>query len=211
MRVIIIVISWVFMMSSSMAQNSIGSNNSITDFSWNNVTSILTEMNAQHQLVTDSTGGKYLSISGARVPIYAQQWACNDDSVCRGLVFYAVLDQPKLSLSRVNDLNSQYHFLKAHLLEDGKLLLSRYLTADHGIARGNVKVNLEVFASMAGNVSDSTIQVSFDDEAHEIVRDKASNFSTTDPDGLQFEFGHIEMSGAALLGGVEAPSVSEEE
>ncbi len=49
----------------------------------------------------------------------------------------------------IGGFNQRYSFAKAFLAADGRPALQRYLTADYGFIRGDLAVNLLVFASQA--------------------------------------------------------------
>jgi putative sensory transduction regulator len=49
--------------------------------------------------------------------------------------------------SAINGFNQRYAFARAYLTADGRPALQRYLTADYGIIRGNLAINLLVFAN----------------------------------------------------------------
>jgi hypothetical protein len=49
----------------------------------------------------------------------------------------------------IEQFNRRYAFSKAFVASDGRPALQRYLTADYGFIRGNLAVNLLVFASQA--------------------------------------------------------------
>jgi len=51
--------------------------------------------------------------------------------------------------ANIQGFNQRYAFSRAYLTQDGKPALQRYLTADYGIVRGNLAVNLLVFANQA--------------------------------------------------------------
>ena len=54
--------------------------------------------------------------------------------------------QTNLAIER---FNQRYSFAKAFVAPDGRPALQRYLTADYGFIRGNLAVNLLVFADQA--------------------------------------------------------------
>lgn len=56
---------------------------------------------------------------------------------------------PAKTAQSIDDFNRRYSFAKAFVAVDGRPALQRYLTADYGFVRGNLAVNLLVFASQA--------------------------------------------------------------
>jgi len=56
---------------------------------------------------------------------------------------------PERTAQAIEGFNQRYSFAKAFLTADGRPALQRYLTADYGFVRGNLAVNLLVFANQA--------------------------------------------------------------
>ena len=56
---------------------------------------------------------------------------------------------PEQTAKAVDAFNQRFSFAKAFVAPDGRPALQRYLTADYGFVRGNLAVNLLVFASQA--------------------------------------------------------------
>lgn len=56
---------------------------------------------------------------------------------------------PERVTKAIESFNQRYSFAKAFLLADGRPSLQRYLTADYGFVRGNLAVNLLVFANQS--------------------------------------------------------------
>ena len=56
---------------------------------------------------------------------------------------------PERTAKAIESFNQRYSFGKAFLAPDGRPTLQRYLTADYGFIRGNLAVNLLVFANQA--------------------------------------------------------------
>ena len=56
---------------------------------------------------------------------------------------------PGRTAEAIAAFNQRYSFAKAYVVSDGRPALQRYLTADFGFIRGNLAVNLLVFASQA--------------------------------------------------------------
>jgi hypothetical protein len=65
--------------------------------------------------------------------------------------FWTRLDKvpPEKTTQAIEQFNQRYAFAKAYLTPDGRPSLQRYLTADYGYVRGNLAVNLIVFADQA--------------------------------------------------------------
>ena len=56
---------------------------------------------------------------------------------------------PEQTARAIEGFNQRYSFAKAFVATDGRPALQRYLTADYGFVRGNLAVNLLVFANQA--------------------------------------------------------------
>jgi hypothetical protein len=56
---------------------------------------------------------------------------------------------PGQTAKAIDDFNERFAFAKAYIAPDGRPALQRYLTADYGVVRGNLAVNLLVFAQQA--------------------------------------------------------------
>ena len=81
--------------------------------------------------------------------------SCNADaSACKALSIQSYWTRianapPERTAKAIEQFNQRYSFAKAFLAEDGRPALQRYLTADYGYVRGNLAVNLLVFANQA--------------------------------------------------------------
>jgi hypothetical protein len=74
--------------------------------------------------------------------------------VCKALSIQAVWNLPEgvaaeRAAPAIQQFNHRYAFSKAFQTGDGRPALQRYLTADFGFVRGNLAVNLLVFANQA--------------------------------------------------------------
>jgi|GEM_PF-1619552 len=73
-------------------------------------------------------------------------------AVCKAVSIQAVWNRPANAPAgrleaAIQSFNQRYAFARAFLTADGKPALQRYLTADYGIIRGNLAVNLLVFSN----------------------------------------------------------------
>lgn len=81
--------------------------------------------------------------------------ACEQNgAVCKALTMQStwtkITNAPAdKTVKAIDGFNQRYSFVKASVLPDGRPLLQRYLTADYGFVRGNLAVNLLVFANQA--------------------------------------------------------------
>lgn len=75
-------------------------------------------------------------------------------AACKALSIQAVWSRPATIppdrlAAGIQGFNQRYAFARASLTPDGRAALQRYLTADYGFVRGNLAVNLLVFATQA--------------------------------------------------------------
>ena len=75
-------------------------------------------------------------------------------AVCKAISIQAVWTRPaNVAADRlaenIQQFNRRYAFSRAFLTADGRPALQRYLTADYGFVRGNLAVNLLVFANQS--------------------------------------------------------------
>lgn len=80
--------------------------------------------------------------------------SCNAAGACKALGIQSTWAKPAAAAAdrtaqAVAAFNGRYSFAKASVLADGRPALQRYLTGDYGFIRGNLAVNLLVFASQA--------------------------------------------------------------
>jgi hypothetical protein len=73
-------------------------------------------------------------------------------AACKAISIQALWNRPAGAAAArlpaaIQAFNQRYAFSRAYLTADGRPALQRYLTADYGIIRGNLAVNLLVFAS----------------------------------------------------------------
>ena len=75
-------------------------------------------------------------------------------AACRAISIQAIWSRqaglsPERLAANIQAFNQRYGFARASLTADGRAALQRYLTADYGFIRGNLAVNLLVFATQA--------------------------------------------------------------
>lgn len=129
-----------------------------------NVETVLSAIGARHQrrgsarepvlLVTFANNRKaVLSLGG-----------CNADaSACKSLSMQANWTRianatPAQTAVAIQRFNQRYSFGKAFMMEDGRPGMQRYLTADYGFVRGNLAVNLLVFANQVNRFATEVLQ-----------------------------------------------------
>jgi hypothetical protein len=84
--------------------------------------------------------------------------SCNAAGSCKALGIQSVWPKltnatPERTAQAVASFNQRYSFAKAFMLPDGRPALQRYLTADYGFIRGDLAVNLLVFANQGERFS----------------------------------------------------------
>jgi hypothetical protein len=86
-----------------------------------------------------------------------------DGSACRALGIQsswnapAGVAQPRLA-SAIEAFNQRYSFSKAYMSAAGRPAVQRYLTADYGFIRGDLAVNLLVFAQQADRFANEVLR-----------------------------------------------------
>ena len=80
--------------------------------------------------------------------------SCDAAGACKALSIQSFWTRianspPEKTAQAIASFNQRYSFGKAFVAADGRPALQRYLTADYGFIRGNLAVNLLVFANQA--------------------------------------------------------------
>lgn len=80
--------------------------------------------------------------------------SCGPAGACKALSIQSFWTRianspPEKTAQAISSFNQRFSFAKAFLAADGRPALQRYLTADYGFVRGNLAVNLLVFASQS--------------------------------------------------------------
>lgn len=119
-------------------------------FSYETVEPVLTQIGArfERQISGDRPALTVTFANGRRGAILFG--ACQG-SGCKAISIQAVWNRPAdLTPERLgaalHAFNQRYAFARAFVTADGRPTLQRYLTADYGFIRGNLAVNLLVFA-----------------------------------------------------------------
>jgi hypothetical protein len=124
-------------------------------FNYATVESVLNAIGARHQ--RSGTQARPVIIAtfpnGRRAAL--EMISCErEGAACRALSIQSTWDRPaNVPVERlaqgIQQFNQRYAFSKAYLTQDGRPALQRYLTADYGVIRGDLAVNLLVFANQA--------------------------------------------------------------
>ena len=77
--------------------------------------------------------------SGTRFAVVGK--ACQEDQRCLGLMMHLIIDDAG-TVEFANEVNSRWAAIKATALDNGNLMLSRYLILDHGQTLRNLEVSL---------------------------------------------------------------------
>ncbi len=121
-----------------------------SDFSLETLSGILTEMGFQYAQQSTPNNTTMLRVTGpSGLIFFIEPRACNSGR-CVGLSMNALYQRSNpYAYEEINAYNDRYVFMKSMRLNDGSALLSRYVTADFGIPRGNIAINITVFNNLA--------------------------------------------------------------
>ena len=80
--------------------------------------------------------------------------SCDQAGACKAMSIQSFWTRianspPEKTAQAIASFNQRFSFAKAFVAADGRPALQRYLTADYGFVRGDLAVNLLVFASQA--------------------------------------------------------------
>jgi hypothetical protein len=84
-------------------------------------------------------------------------------AACKAISIQALWNRPAGAAAArlpaaIQAFNQRYAFARAYLTADGRPALQRYLTADYGFIRGNLAVNLLVFANQSDRFAAEVIR-----------------------------------------------------
>lgn len=125
--------------------------------------------------VLDSIGARYQRGGTAARPMLTVTFPNNrraalifgncerQGAVCKALSIQSVWSRPaNASAARVTEamqrFNQRYAFSRGVITADGRIGVHRYLTADYGFVRGNLAVNLLVFAEQADRFANEVVR-----------------------------------------------------
>jgi len=123
-------------------------------FSYATIEPVLTAIGARSQRSgTASSPELLVSFSNNRKAVLVMS-ACDAGGACKALSIQSYWTPirnapPERTAREIARFNQRYAFTKAYIAPDGRPALLRYLTADYGVVRGNLAVNLQVFARQA--------------------------------------------------------------
>jgi hypothetical protein len=122
----------------------------LPSFSYATVEPVLTQIGARFERVSEA-GRPALTVTFANGRRAAILFGSCLEAACRAISIQAVWNAPPGSAAQqlagaIAGFNQRYAFSRAFVAADGRPSLQRYLTADYGFIRGNLAVNLIVFA-----------------------------------------------------------------
>lgn len=133
-----------------------------TGFSLETVEPVLAAIGARYQRAGSADRPQLLVFfpNGRRATLVMS--SCGADA-CKALSIQAYWTPlagaaPGETARAIERFNRRYAFAKAFVAEDGRPALHRYLTADYGFVRGNLAVNLLVFAEQADRFAQEVLQ-----------------------------------------------------
>ena len=125
-------------------------------FTLANVGSVLTAVGARYQRSgTDPAKPALLAVFPNGRKVLLSLASCDSaGGACKGLTIQSFWTKsatvpPERTADATARFNQRFAFAKALVLPDGRPSLERYLIADYGFVRGNLSVNLLVFADLA--------------------------------------------------------------
>ncbi|HWH22658.1 MAG TPA: YbjN domain-containing protein [Allosphingosinicella sp.] len=139
-------------------------NQVLPGFGLANVESVLGAIGARYQRSGTAAKPSLLVTFPNRRKAVLTFGACNADrSACKSLNMQSnwmriANSTPERTAAAVQRFNQRYSFGKAYVSADGRPGMQRYLTADYGYIRGNLAVNLLVFANQVDRFARDVLQ-----------------------------------------------------
>lgn len=125
-------------------------------FNYATVEVVLNSIGARYQRASTDRGKPSLIVvfPNGRRALLAMSSCDAEGAACKALSIQSDWSRitkapPERTSQAIAGFNQRYSFAKAFLTADGRPALQRYLTADYGFVRGNLAVNLLVFANQA--------------------------------------------------------------
>ena len=133
---------------------------------FNNATveEVLNAIGARHQRA--GTPGRPLiavAFANNRRAVISLLSCTGDGSACRALGIQSSWNAPPGATrpridAAIEQFNRRYSFAKAFVAANGRPTLQRYLTGDYGFIRGDLAVNLQVFANQADRFANEVVR-----------------------------------------------------
>jgi hypothetical protein len=134
-------------------------------FNYATVETVLNAVRARHQRSGTSPARPLIvaTFPNNRRAVISLLSCTADGGSCKALGIQASWNSPagvpRARLAEaVERFNQRYSFAKAYLTPQGRPALQRYLTADYGFVRGNLAVNLLVFADQAERFANEVLR-----------------------------------------------------
>jgi hypothetical protein len=137
----------------------------VAAFNYGSLEAILASVGAKYQRTASNPTRPELAVTFAnnrRAAIILL--SCNaNGAACKALGIQSSWDRPagatpQATAQLIERFNQRYSFSKAYVTSAGRPALQRYLTADYGFIRGNLAVNLLVFATQAERFANEVIK-----------------------------------------------------
>lgn len=133
-------------------------------FNYQTVESVLGAIGARHQRSGDAARPALtVTFPNNRRAVIVLGNCEREGAACKAMSIQSAWNRPANlpadQLARnIQAFNQRYAFSKAFLTADGRPALQRYLTADFGFVRGNLAVNLLVFANQAERFANEALR-----------------------------------------------------
>ncbi|MEO0606886.1 MAG: YbjN domain-containing protein [Pseudomonadota bacterium] len=153
-----------------------------------------------------STGIGFVGQDANDLVFGVQGKACDDAQInCSGLEFFLVLEG-RFSAADANQINQRWSAIKATALDNGEMMLSRYVIIDHGQTLENLRLNLMTTRAIAMQVREETdgaapeepatsaaeqvaaSALDWGDDSGEYAKDAACDDARFEPDGDDWSY-----------------------
>ncbi len=124
------------------------------EFDIDEIELLLTEMGAEPEMFVNEDATSY--VISERPDAYSFSLypkLCEEGGTCLGLSISSMFDI-ELSPAQLTTLSDRYAYMKFYSSENNALVLQKYITADYGIARGNVRINILTYMDILDNFED---------------------------------------------------------
>ncbi len=138
-------------------------NQLLPSFSYATIEPVLNAIGARHQRSTsEGRPALLVTLPNNRRATLSFGSCDSRGGACKalGIVSYwtpIAASAPERTAEAIAEFNRRFSFAKAFVAADGRPALQRYLTADYGFVRGNLAVNLLVFANQAERFAVDTL------------------------------------------------------
>lgn len=139
-------------------------NQLIAAFTPSTVESVLAAIGARYQRSDSDPSNPVIvtTLPTGRRAVIALSACSRSGTACKALTIQASWAKPAVPPQRLTEaigrFNQRYAFAKAFVTSDGRPALQYYLTGDYGFLRGNLAVDLLVFADQAERFAREALQ-----------------------------------------------------